>query len=414
MVGGLTLSDILRQRAARASSPSEDLPSVIFIVLGGGASQFETYDPKPDAPAEYRGPFQAIKSNVPGVQVCETLPQQAKRMNRMAIVRSIHHREASHIAMHMVETGYFLRNSGNARKGEMPAVGPIVSRCLEHRVKDIPAAVTLPRPFAYIDAHYLGAAYNFFAVRADPVKPEFQVKNLVLNSRLDVSKLEDRRKLKQAFDQERRVFDLHNEQAAMDRFSQQAYDLITGERARRAFDIAQEPSRLRDRYGRTSFGQRLILARRLAEAGVPFIRVALAGWDHHEQMEKKTKEYVPQYDTGVAALIDDIHQRGLSKKILIVAMGEFGRTPRINGKAGRDHWPSLMSVMLSGGAYKMGQVIGASDSTGSKVKERPYKPQSVLAMMYRHLGIDPERTFLDYSGRPRYILEEREPIEELM
>ena len=387
---------------------------MIFVFMGGGPSHFETYDPKPNAPEEYRGPMRPISTNVPGIQVCELFPQQARRMDKLAIVRSIHHREASHIAMHMVETGYFLRSSANARQGEMPAVGSVVARMRGGNHPDIPAFVSLPKPFAYTNPHYLGSAYQYFGVSDDPAATDFRVNNLALHRYLTPERLEDRRELREMFDDHRRIVDLHNDADALDEFQQQAFSLVTGERARTAFDIAAEDPRLRDRYGRNTFGQRLLLARRLAESGVPFIVVRSNGWDDHQQLEEKMRQRCPEFDTGISALIDDLHDRGLNRKVLIVGMGEFGRTPRFNGQAGRDHWPSIMSVMLSGGNYRNGIVVGASDSRGATAHEAPYKPQSVLAMVYRHLGIDPGRTFPDYSGRPRYILEDREPIRELL
>jgi uncharacterized protein (DUF1501 family) len=206
---------------------------------------------------------------------------------------------------------------------------------------------------------------------------------------------------------------------AIDAFQGQALQLLTGEKARQAFDIRQEPDRLRDQYGRTELGQRMLLARRLVEADVPFVAVRHTpgtgiDWDDHIDLPGRMKKRAPAYDQGMAALIEDLRQRGLSRRVLVVAMGEFGRTPKVNKDAGRDHWPGVGSVLLAGGDYRMGQVIGASDSKGGTVAQAPYKPQSVLTMVYRHLGIDPAMTFPDFTGRPRHVLEEREPIVELV
>jgi len=414
-LGGLTLSDILRLRNfAEASGRTVDDSAVIFVTLGGGPSQFETYDPKPDAPAEYRGPFSPIQTNVPGVQFCELLPQQAAIMDRLAIIRSVHHEQASHIAEHIVETGYDLRNSANSRKGEMPSVGAVVSRVRGRNSSGIPSYVSLPRHHAYAGAHWLGTQHHFFAVDDDPNAEAFEVGNLSLNSRLNVERLTDRRTLLQQLDGMKQARDLAGDADALDAFSHQAFDLITGERAQRAFDINQEAESLRNRYGRNTVGQRMLLARRLVEAGVPFVTVRMGDWDDHQQLPDKIGKRAPMYDNGITALIEDLQQRGLRHNVLVVAMGEFGRTPRINGNAGRDHWPSVNSVLFSGGDYQMGQVIGATDRNASRVVEAPYRPQSVLAMVYRHLGIDPAWTFADYSGRPRYVLEERRPITELL
>jgi uncharacterized protein (DUF1501 family) len=415
LLGGLTLADVLRLRAAASgTTPATPDTAVIFISLGGGPSHFETYDPKPNAPAEYRGEFRPVATNVAGIQLCELLPRQAQIMDKLAIVRSIHHREASHIALHMVETGYFLRSSANALRGEMPAVGSVVARVRGQSNPDIPSFVSLPRPNAYTGPHFLGSAYQHFAVNDDPAAPEFRVNNLALHPNLNLSRLDDRRALQQLFDEERQIFDLNNDATAIDDFNQQAFDLVAGERARTAFDLSREDERLRDRYGRNSFGQRLVLARRLAEAGVPYIVVRSNDWDDHQGLPDRMRRRCPEYDIGVTALIEDLHQRGLNRKVLVVAMGEFGRTPRVNPTAGRDHWPSVMSVMLACGTIRTGQAVGASDARGAAAQDRPYAPQSVLTMVYHHLGIDPAMTFLDYSGRPRYILEEREPIRELL
>lgn len=410
-LGALSTAGILRLRA-EASGPTPST-SVIFVMLGGGASHFETYDPKPDAPAEYRGMFNPIRTSVPGVQFCELLPRQAALMHDLAVVRSIHHHEASHIALHMVETGYFLRNSTNALRGEMPSVGAVVARARSTE-GGLPASISMPRAQAYSGSHYLGGRYTFFPVDADPNAPDFRIGNLSLPLRLAPGAFADRRHLLRELGDSRRLLDLDDQAPAMDAFQRQALELITGDAARTAFDLSREPATLRDAYGRNPLGQRLVLARRLVEAGVPFVMVRTFDWDDHEDLEAGMRRRCPMYDQGLAALITDLRARGMNRDVLIVAMGEFGRTPRVNPQGGRDHWPGVMSVLLSGGSYQMGQAIGASDSRGSRVQSAPYAPQSVLAMMYRHLGIDPATTFLDFTGRPRHVLEEREPIRELL
>ncbi len=414
-LGGLTLTGILKSRAAagQAGIAARDT-AVIFVTLGGGPSQFETYDPKPAAPAEYRGSFAPIHTKVPGVQFCELLPRQAAIADQIAIVRSVHHEQASHIAEHIVETGYDLKNSANSLKGEMPSVGAVVSRVRGANRSGIPGYVSLPKHHAYAGAHWLGAQHHFFAVNDDPNEPSFKVSNLALSAQLDVARLNDRQTLLQEFDRIKQIHDLSGDADSLDAISQQAFDLITGERAQRAFDIGQESPPMRDRYGRNSLGQRMLLARRLVEAGVPFVTVRMFDWDDHKQLDTNIKQRAPRYDVAISALIDDLRQRGMQRDVLVVAMGEFGRTPRINVDAGRDHWPAVNSVLFAGGGYQMGQVIGATDDKASKVIAAPYRPQNVLAMVYRHLGIDPATTFADYSGRPRYVLEEREPIVELV
>ena len=412
---GLSLTDILRSRAAASeSSQSPRDASVIFITLGGGPSQFETYDPKPDAPSEYRGPFQPIGTTQPGVRFCELLPRQAAIMDQLAVVRSIHHRQASHIAEHNIETGYDLRVGSNTLTGDMPSIGSVVSKVRGSNASGIPSYVSLPKHHAYAGPHWLGAQHRFFAINDDPNSDTFQVSNVSLNDKLNLDRLTDRRTLQAELDQAQQIFDLNGDADSLHAISQQAFDLITGDRARQAFDIARESPATRDLYGRNTVGQRMLLARRLVEAGVPFVTVRMCDWDDHQELPKKITARAPMYDTGLTALIEDLRQRGLRRNVLVVAMGEFGRTPRFNGQSGRDHWPAVNSIVFSGGEFRMGQVIGSTDRIGGRVIEAPYAPQSALAMVYRHLGIDPAMTFRDYSGRPQYLLEHREPISELL
>jgi len=414
-MGGAALADVLRLRSLAASrgAPRRET-SVIFVILGGGPSQYETYTPKPEAPVEYRGAFGPVSTSVPGVSFCELLPKQAKLMDKMAVVRSVHHEQASHIALHIVYTGYDLRNSANTRKGEMPTVGSITSKVRGPGPSGIPAFVALPSPFAYASPHWLGAQHQYFGVREDPNEPNFQVNNLAPNTKVTVEQLQDRRSLRRQLDRRTQLTDLERNSETIDAFSQQAFDLVTGEAARKAFDIERESPAMRDRYGRTSVGQRMLLARRLVEAGVPFVTVRMGAWDDHVDLPTRIRPRAPEYDAGLSALIEDLHERGMQRDVLVVAMGEFGRTPRINPNGGRDHFPAVNNVLLSGGDFHMGQVIGETDRNGAEVTEAPYRPQSVLAMVYRHLGIDPGMTFIDYSGRPRYVLEHRTPIAELI
>lgn len=413
---GLALPSVLRLRAAAGASSRRT--AVIFVMQGGGPSQHETYDPKPDAPAEYRGQFQSISTSVPGVRFCELLPRQARLMHDLAIVRSVHHREASHIAMHLVECGYYLQSITNARNGEMPAVGCVAAKVRGGGQGGLPGFVSLPRPGAYCGPAHLGAQYAPFLINDEPHLADFKVANLALGNGLTPELLKDREALLRSLDQVPRALDDLETANAIDAFQTQALELLTGERARQAFDIAQEPERLRQRYGQTDFGQRMLLARRLVEAEVPFVAVRIRpgggdDWDDHVDLPKRLGRRAPIYDQGMAALIEDLRDRGLQRDVLVVAMGEFGRTPKVNAQAGRDHWPAVSSVLLAGGSYRMGQVIGASDARGGAVTQAPYPPQSVLGMVYRHLGIDPAMTFPDFSGRPRHVLEEREPITEL-
>ena len=423
----VSVSELLRLRTASAAAASDGEGSsatdtaVIFVSLGGGPSQFETYDPKPDALADYRGSFGSVKTKVAGVHFCELLPQQAKLMDKLAIIRSITHRQASHIAEHIVETGYNLRNPINSLRGEMPSVGSVVSKVRGLSPAGIPAYVALPERKAYAGAHWLGGRHRLFPVNGDPDAADFSVKNITLGKDLNVARLEDRRTLHADLDAASRRWEVGGTtsdpaavSASFDAFNGQAFDLLTGETGRRAFDISAEPDKIRDAYGRNALGQRMLLARRLVEAGVPFVKVRCTGWDDHKDLPGRIRPRAAEYDPALAAMITDLHERGLERKVLVVAMGEFGRTPRINGTGGRDHWPAVGNALISGGGFRMGQVIGASDDNGAAVTRSPYAPQNVLAMVYRHLGIDPAMTFDDFSGRPRYVLEERRPITELL
>lgn len=409
--GFLNLPGILRLRAA-AAAPTPDT-AVIFVMLGGGMSHLESYDPKPDAPVETRGPCRTLPTSVPGIRLSELLPRHAELMHRLAVVRSIHHAEASHIALHMVESGYFLRSIANARRGEMPSVGSVVAR-VRGAAEGLPAFVSLPRPQAYSGPAHLGGRYGFFAVDGDPSTADFRLANLDLPPRLALDTVAERRDLLRTLDEGRRLLDTTGQAESLDAFRRQALELVTGDRTRTAFNLGRESPRVRDAYGRNALGQRLLLARRLVEAGVPFVNVRTFDWDDHQDLETKMRARCPAYDRGLAGLVRDLHDRGLAEKVLVVAMGEFGRTPRINPMAGRDHWPAVMSVLLAGGRYRMGQAIGASDGRGAAVTRSPYRPQSVLGMLYRHLGIDPALTFPDFAGRPRHVLEERTPIRELL
>lgn len=408
--------DVVKSRTLAASA-ARDLSdtAVIFVTLGGGPSQFETYDPKPEAPLEYRGSCSPIATRIAGMQFCELLPHQAAIADKLAVVRSVHHQQASHIAEHLVETGYDLQSSANARKGEMPSVGAVVSRVRsESNRSGLPGFVSIPRHHAYSGAHWLGAQHHFFAVNEDPNDDSFKVTNLAPAGNVTIERLEARQSLLKQFGQGQQLYDQSGQSDSLDAISQQAFELITGEPAQTAFDISRESPSLRDQYGRNTLGQRMLLARRLVEAGVPFVTVRTADWDDHQQLDSRIRLRAPMFDAALSALIEDLSDRGLSRRVLVVAMGEFGRTPRINVNAGRDHWPAVNSVVIAGGRYRMGQVIGRTDRSASRVIEAPYQPQNVLAMVYHHLGIDPSLTFDDYSGRPRYVLEERQLIQELL
>lgn len=418
---GLSLADLLQLQAkSRAHRSEKNDSAVIFLELAGGPTQHETYDPKPDAPKEYRGPLNAIATNVPGIQLSEYMAEQAKIMDKLAIIRSIHHNSGSHgTSSHLTQTGYYLRDR-QSRKNEMPCVGSITAKLRGANAPGMPAFVSIPRIMRYGGAAHLGQGLNPYVTGSYNSKSKsFQARNLSLVRGLSLQRLTERRSLIHAFESQKEWLDNSGVADAMDDFSRQAFEMVTGDQARKAFNLNEESQKLREAYDlhKNGMGQGLLLARRLVERGVTFVSVrmnTLGSWDDHNKIADRMKTKGPYYDRAVAALIRDLHDRGLNKKVLVVAMGEFGRTPKVNRNAGRDHWGRVMSVLLAGGDLRTGQAVGSSDANGAVPKDRPYRPENVLAMVYRHLGIDPALTLNDPTGRPRYLLEDRKLIKELI
>ncbi len=425
-LGGLTLPGLLRLQSAGAASPSGRGKSVILIWLSGGPGHMETWDPKPGAHSGFRGPLGSIASNLPGVRLGELLPEQARRLDKLAILRTVHHGTGDHTkGNHWMLTGYEgpAFNAPDNQVQRKPAMGSAVARILGPREAGMPPYVAVPNLRGGTDnlfhyAAYLGGGANPFIVESDPNDPKYQVRNLMLPKGISAQRLEDRRELLGTLDALRRSSEpaLQN----LDAYQGRAFQMLTGPRVARAFDISAEDPKLRDKYGRHTFGQSALLARRLVEAGTPFVTVNCVPWDHHgtaPQMktEEGAKKLIPPLDTAIGALIDDLVERGLYDSTLVVAMGEFGRTPRMNKDAGRDHWGDTFSVLMGCGSMKMGQVIGKSSDKGEHVVDRPITPQDVAATVYHHLGIDARSiTFEDRTGRPTYLIEKGEPIRELV
>lgn len=412
---GLSLPGLLQQRASAGLASRKT--AVIYVEMAGGPTQHETYDPKPNAPAEYRGPLSAIDTAIPGVQFSEFMAQQARIIDKLAVIRSMHHTNGSHgTSSHLTQTGYYLRDNQN-RENEMPCFGSITTKLRGANESGVPAFVSIPASMRFGRAAWLGKGFNPFETVKSADDKAFEVANLTLLGGLTNERLNDRRALLTGFGETRQLIDREGVADSIDQFTREAFDLVTGDRARTAFDISKEPTETRTRYGMNSLGQNMLLARRLVEHGITVVTVrasTLGSWDDHGNIADAMKRKGPGFDQAVAALVTDLHDRGLDKDVLVVCMGEFGRTPRVNKSAGRDHWGQVMSVVLAGGGLKIGQVIGSSDSTGSVPKDRPYRPENVLAMAYRHLGIEPGHTFTDNSGRPRFVLEERRLIKELV
>lgn len=413
-LGGLTLADRLRLEAQGALTSRKNA-AVIFVFLAGGPSHMETFDPKPDAAQDYRGPLGTIRTRVPGVQFGELVPKLAGVMDKVAVLRSVTHGQSRHVAgTHILFTGRDLRGQivDNA-PAEAPCIGSFVSRIRGANFEGLPPYVAVTRANQFETPLWLGAQYAPFETLGYPQSDGFRVQNVSLPKEMELDRLSARRSLLQQLDATRRIVDTERVADGMDDFRRQAFEMITGSRAREAFNIHAEDKRLRERYGMNHFGQCLLLARRLAESGVSFLTVRDSGWDHHSELLPKMKQMTPRVDQAIAALVEDLHERGLEKDILVVVTGEFGRTPKWNQQQGRDHWPGAMSVLLAGGGFRGGQVVGETTHTGEYPRSHAYSPQDLLATVYRHLGIDHEQTFTDPAGRPWRMLEGGRVIREL-
>ncbi len=412
-IGGLTLPGLLKARAAGGSAANRK--SVILVWAAGGPSHIDMYDLKPNSPAEVRGEFKPIPTNVNGIQIGEHLPLQAKMFDKLSVVRSAYHTNAGHgMGSQWMQTGY--QATIEVNDNIYPSTGSVVAKLKGANEPGLPAYVNLPRKASFASAAYLGASYNPFSPDASPNEAAFQVKNLKMPGRVSAERLEARKNLVSDIDTIRRDIDAKGDIAGFDSFYRDAMEMVTNTKAQNAFDVNKEPMKLRDAYGRNDLGQSCLLARRLVESGVTFVTVqAGGGWDtHSNNFTELKRKLLPQYDAAVAALVQDLHDRGLSDDVLVMSMGEFGRTPKINKDAGRDHWPGAMSVLYAGGGLKMGQMIGTTDSTASYPTSKPYTPGCVLSTMYHCLGIDHGHVFHDDAKRPLPVLSEGDPIKELL
>lgn len=403
---------------------------VIVIFLQGGMSHLDSWDLKPNAPAEYRGEFRPIATTVPGFAISEHMPRLAQRAHQYNVLRSVYHGTPSHeAAIHWTLTGYDYPGANTTTKNRnvKPAMGSILSKTLGPGRRGLPAYVCVPDRgqlgdrVRYAAATYLGMAHDPFEAGMPPASATapFPVPpNLSLAQGIDLRRLEDRLGLLHNLDQLPRALDASGSMAGLDEFNRQAVELLAHDVTRKAFDMAQEPVELRQRYGNSSFAQRLVLARRLAEAGVPFTLVNFSNnqeWDTHANGFKSLRETrLPELDQAVAALLDDMADRGLLDTTLVALFGEFGRTPKINATAGRDHWSNVFSVMLTGGGLRRGQVVGTSTAHGEDPHNRPVHFNEVLATIYRQLGVPTDQAFHDHFGRPVPILDSGHPLAELL
>jgi hypothetical protein len=408
--GGLSLPTLLRTRAQAGDAKNRPPRAVIQFYLEGGLTHHDSYDPKPAAPREIRGPFSAIDTAVPGVQFSDQLPRQAQIANKLTALRAVSHGTADHATgQHWMLTGYPGGTNRAAGGNDQPATGAVVSALLGSDQRELPSYMTLSNRgggYAYRHAAYLGVAHNPFDVFADPNRPQFRVPNLAIENGLEGVRLDDRLALVHKLDSLRRDIDQRGEMAGLDAFTRQAFHLITGARAQSAFQIDAESTAMREQYGRTRIGQCTLLARRLVEAGVPFITVHDVGWDNHDRIEQAMRGKLPPLDQALAALVTDLDERGLLDDVLILLIGEFGRTPRINANAGRDHWGNVFSVLLAGGGLRHCGAYGASNAQGASPVSGTVSPGDIFATMYHFLGIDPHSTVHDLSGRPVQLLPE--------
>lgn len=405
--GALTLADMLRLKAQSADLSAKKTPNkgVIMIFLSGGASQLDTYDLKPDAPKEIRGPYKPIKTTVPGIEICEALPETAKVMDKIALLRTVVPAIDEHSDSNVM-TGY---SEVVNRVDPHPCFGSVVSKYRAGR-NGMPGFVSLRGMSRFgTEPAGLGLAHRPFT----PSGPAQE--NLSLPKGVPAERAADRRDLLTRFDIIRRDIDTSGSMDGIDAYTTQAFEMVASGAVRKALDLSQEPEKVRERF---KGADSVLLARRLVEAGVGCVTLSLGGyWDHHYEIFKKLPGSLPTLDRGVAALAADLSERGLDQEISVVVWGEFGRTPQINhgpSNAGRDHWAPVMSALVMGGGMRMGQVIGCTDSRGGYPKEKPYSVQRVMSTLYGRLGIDPSQSFLSKSGRKMDILDDREPIQELV
>lgn len=443
LAGMATLSwpSLLKLRAANAALPKSERKSIIMVWLPGGQSHIDTYDPKPDSSSEYRGPFKTISTKIPGTHFTELMPLQAKIADKFTVLRSMNQTAGGHPA----GTLQMLSGDPDTRDKPVPRLPDWMSVAHYLRSKNLQRPEALPNYVSvnpinasYSGPAYLGASYAPFSVSDDPNRPSFEVPNIGLPDEAETRRLSDRVALRRSLDKMERAFDREGELGALDQFEAQAMSLLTNVQTRDAFDLSKEDGRTRDRYGRNRWGQQLLLARRLVEAGVEIITSSLHGplcgrthvWDDHavdHHIFEALRFRMGNYDQAVSALIEDLYARGLDKRVLVVVTGEFGRTPKItfdrstgagdaSGPAGtlqpgRDHWPRAFSNIWAGGGIQTGAVIGATDKRGEDVIERPCSAGDFLATIYHHLGIDASKvTINDFNGRPTPIVDHGRPI----
>jgi hypothetical protein len=412
---GLTLTDFFRLQEAQAderpgATGQASASSVIFIYLPGGMAQQETFDPKPYAPLEYRGPLGSIETRLPGVRLGQYLPRTAQVMDKITVIRSMTHGEAAHErGTHNMFTGY--RPSPAL---QYPSIGSVVSHEFGPR-NNLPPYVCIPnQPNEFAGPGYLNDSFAGFSIGGDPARNGFRVRDLQMPGGVDEHRFVKRRRLLEQVNQHFRQRENDPALQAVDTFYERAYSLVSSQAAREAFDIEKEDAATRDAYGRNTAGARMLLARRLVEAGVRFATLTYGGWDMHDNIQQGMQRNVPAFDQGFAALITDLDQRGLLDSTLVCVATEFGRTPKINGTAGRDHWPRVFSIVMAGGGIKRGSVYGKSNATSSEPEEDPLTVENWATTLYHCLGIRAEKELVAPGNRPIEIVNGGQVVEELL
>ncbi|HAY81102.1 MAG TPA: DUF1501 domain-containing protein, partial [Planctomycetaceae bacterium] len=408
---------------ANAASPIvPQAKACILIWMDGGPTHFETFDPKPDAPAEVRGEFGTIETKVPGVRFSEHMPRLASSLDKYSLVRSIRHNQGNHGAgNHYMMTGAPPRIpvGCGAFVSFHPSMGSVVAK--ERGGQNaLPSYFSMPQMSRSGGPNFLGARYAPFVVNNDPNQSGFRVRDVGVPKALLGDRFQNRSDIRSAIDRMQRIQDeaAGDPVVAIDEYYRQSYDLVNSKEAQAAFDIERENAKMRDAYGRNGFGQRCLLARRLVEGGVPFVTVYDGGWDHHSDLFGRLRTRLPDWDNSVATLIADLEERGLLESTLVIALGEFGRTPTISTlsgqtKPGRDHWANAMSVLMAGGGLPGGVVVGATDRKGHSAMERVLAPENFVSTVYTKLGIDPNMILYTPQGRPTHLVSDPTPIREL-
>ncbi len=402
---GLTMADQLRARAEASPEPAAEPRAKACIVLwmSGGPSQLDTFDLKPDAPASHRGTFKPIDTNVPGMQICEHLPKLAQHADKFSILRTMTHPSPSHdIASHIMLTG-----NVPARGTVSPSYGSVVFRERGYQGA-LPPYVAVPTGHRYAQAGFMGGTYKPFAIGSDPNAEGFQVRSLRMPPGMSVDRLQNRRNWLAGLDSLKQRLDGDKELDVLDGFYQRSYDMIAAPDASKAFDMASEDEKLRERYGRNTFGQSCLLARRLVEAGVSFVHVDRGGWDtHSKNFDTLQNSRLPELDQAFSALLEDLHQRGMLDSTIVLWMGEFGRTPTIDyaprWQGGRHHYSKLFSAVIGGGGLAGGHVVGASSDKAEEVKDRPVLPWDVGASIFTLLGIPYDKTYVERDRNIRLL-----------